>query len=59
MARNLDPRKDENKEAVIFVNELLGLDETLGDANKRTVSPRVAVSIAIYRNRTGKEKGNS
>ncbi len=55
LARNIEVKNLENRQIVARLNALLGLDELL-NKNKEFVSPEAAVAIAIYRNRSGKEK---
>ena len=57
LARNLPPREPKNAEIVVFLNDLLGLTKDLKKMqNKSFVSPKTAISIAIYKTRKGKER---
>jgi CRISPR-associated protein Csm1 len=58
LARHLMDIKDSSLQREIqgFLNSLLGLDADLARRPGAFVSPRPAVTIAIYENRTGKER---
>jgi CRISPR-associated protein Csm1 len=58
LARNIDIRKPENQPVVEQLNALLGLDAHL-DKTKEFVPPEAAITIALYRNRSGKQKERS
>lgn len=57
LARHLPGRGEqgEEREVALFLNQLLGLDEHLQGRAGKAISPRTAVSIAVYRNRKRKE----